>query len=470
MTSVVVCGDRPRISTGEADVVAVNGLCRDPRQLAALGIDATRIVLVLHPHSYNLQEVQTALRGIDIDPLGAQILDAVEGADDTTLAAALRGLVARSSAFAGSAPEHAKPVLAREVTRRGFLRPPAPVYIGAPRVDHSRCAAGNGCRACVGVCPRDAYQWQSGRVIYDKDACAPCGRCITACPTAAIENPTATPAMIEAQVQALLAAVKQPIGLRFVCSRGSIESKSGWFDVAVSCSSMVPGSWLLACLLLGAGAATVVPCTESGCPLQLDDRAVEANEFATSTLAAFGLDWLMVIGEEIPEPIASGSIEDPFGLHTAPDVMVALSAVAGQKIDLVHLAADMGVVEIDSSVCTLCGQCAATCPTHALTEIYDGDTVSISFDPSACVNCVQCVPACPELQRGAISVSGRVDVGLLMEGRVTLNQGAVVTCEVCGKAIAPAPMMERIGDILGDEFEGTTTMLASRCLDCRGAR
>jgi ferredoxin len=233
---------------------------------------------------------------------------------------------------------------------------------------------------------------------------------------------------------------------------------------------MVPGSWLIACLLLGAGAVYAVPCVENGCPLRLDDGAIDANDFACSVLTRSGLEPLMVSGDAIFDPIAVEDIDDPFGLHSAPTVMVALSSVAGQELGLSHVAADTGVVEIDGSVCTLCGQCAKACPTHALTEIYDGEAVFISFDARACVNCAQCVSACPELRRGAISVTGRVDVGLLTDGRLVLNQGVVASCEVCGKTIAPSAMMERIGDLLGDEFAATTARLESRCLDCRGRR
>jgi ferredoxin len=198
--------------------------------------------------------------------------------------------------------------------------------------------------------------------------------------------------------------------------------------------------------------------------------AIQANDLAHAVLAESGFDPIVVSGETLGEPLPVSDLEDPFGRLGAATVMLALASITELTIDVRHPAANTGVVEIDSSACTLCGQCAKTCPTHALLEVYEDDMVSISFDAKACVNCTQCVSACPEIARGAISVTGRVSVGLLSAGRQTLNAGTVATCEFCGNVIAPSTMMSRIGDLLGDEFEGTMAMLGSRCLDCRGSR
>ncbi len=469
-TTVFVCGDLPVIIDGSRGEVVVDGLCRDPGQIKRLGVTTDRAVVVLHQGAYDLPAVQAALRGIDADPIGVQILDSSSDIDAASLLDEIVGLSARASAFSGSAPEHLKPVLPRATTRRGFLKPPAPVYVAVPSIDHRLCAAGDGCRACADVCPQNAYRWHAGRIAYDKDACVPCGLCVTTCPVGAIENPAVTPGMLEAQVRALVDGVDGPIGVRFVCSRGVIAPRSGWFDVEVPCTSMVRGTWLLACLLLGAGAATAVPCAGSGCPLQLDDGAMAANDLAHAVLSDSGLEPGMVSGVEVYEQLPLYRIEDPFSSDRASCIALALARATGGEIDVVHPASNVGVVEIDASACTLCGQCAKTCPTHALAESYDGDTVSISFDALSCVNCTQCVSVCPEIRRGAISVTGRISTAMLDGGRRELHVGTIAKCEVCGKAIAPAPMMNRIGDLLGEEYEATMAVLANRCLDCRGRR
>jgi len=471
-TTVLVCGDEPRVAHETPDAVVVDGLCQNPHQMKTLALDADRVVLVLHEESYDLADMQKALRSIDMDPLGVQITDVRPGVDGASLSATIVGLRARASAFLGSHPEHAKPVIPPSVTRRGFLRPPAPVYVATPRVDHQTCGADDGCSACVDVCPQNSYLWQAGRIAYDKYACVPCGRCVTICPTGAIENPAITTVMLEAQVRALLDMADEPNGIRFVCSRGTMESRHRWFDIKVPCTSMVPGSWLLACLLIGAGAAIAVPCGESECPLGLDADAIQANDLASAVLSESGLDPAMVAGTAVHDTILSGDlshgIDDPFVHDRAPDIMLAIADLAQRDISIIHPASNLGVVEIDASTCTLCGQCAKTCPTDALVEVYEGDTVSISFDARSCVNCAQCVMACPEIKRGAISVTGLIDVAMLAAGRRDLNEGTVATCEVCGAAVAPATMMNRISDLLGEEFDATTAVLRNRCIDCRG--
>jgi len=468
--TVVACGDHPRIPIDGTGAVIVDGLCTDPGQIRDLDLPWDKVVAVVHRNQHHLPDVQKALRSVDVDPLGAQILSVNGDTDSSALRVAIAGLRARADAFKLTAPEHAKPVFPKEVTRRGFLKPPIPAYVSAPKVDHGTCAADSGCRACVDACPQGAYRWQAGRIAYAKDACIPCGRCVTTCPTGAIENPAVAPEMLEAQIRALIGAAETNVGIRFVCSRGSIDGADGWTDVTVPCTSMVPGSWLLGCLLVGAGAAHAVPCSESGCPLDLDASAIQANDLAHAVLAESGLDASMVVGELVHQPLVCDSIADPFSSGRAAEVMLAIAATAELEIDVRHPAANTGVVALDPMACTLCGQCAKTCPTNSLVEFYDDTTVTISFDAETCVNCTQCVSACPEISRGAISVTGRIDSALLAAGRQTLNEGEVAVCEICGNVIAPATMMGRIGDILGEEFEATMAVLGNRCIDCRGRR
>ena len=228
--AVVVCADEPRIDV--EDAIAVPGLCASPARLANEGLDADRVVLALHEKRYDLSAVQKALRSIRIDPLGTQILEIPAASSPSDASLPLAGLRARAAAYGGSEPEHAKPVMPGEFTRRGLFRLPQPVYLAAPKVDHDVCAASNGCRACVEVCPQDAYRWHQGRIHFNKDACEPCGRCVAACPTEAIANPAATPLMLSAQIEALLGQSDSPTGVRFVCSRADgLDRAAGWQDV-----------------------------------------------------------------------------------------------------------------------------------------------------------------------------------------------------------------------------------------------
>jgi ferredoxin len=465
--AVFVCGDSPELAIARPEVVVIEGLCRDPSLLSDCDTQPDRAVVVLHSDSFDLSAVQKALRSIDIDPLGAQLLDVGSDNDPGALTLQVEGLIQRAKAFTGSAPEHAKPVFSSTVTRRGFLRPPTPAYIAAPQINHTTCAAGDGCRACVDVCPQSAYQWNAGRISYDKDVCVPCGRCVTGCPTGAIVNPAATSAMIDAQVSTVIAASDGATGIRFVCSRGSVSAQSGWSDITVPCTSMVPASWLLACHLLGATRAKAVPCGDAGCPIDGDSLVNEASEIARAVLAQTEFEAAMNTGDS-----RSASIQLPetnlFEARNAAELMLALAVATGTEFAVESSEAQLGIVSIDDTACTLCGQCAKICPTNALRESYEDEIISISFDAKACRNCSQCIAECPEIERDAISVLGLIDTRRLSAGRMNLNEGAVSSCEICGNAIAPATMMDRISDLLGDEFQDTMKILENRCLDCRG--
>lgn len=467
-TATFVCGDEPPITLDGHDVHVIPDLCARPLQIAESGTDADNAVVVLHRKAYDLAHVQKALRATDIDPLGAQVLDVEPHVE--VAAPTLAGLAARAAAFSGSEPESAKPVFPQTVTRRGFLRMPAPVYVPVPRVDHGTCAAADGCRACVDTCPQDAYTWRKGRIQFNKDACEPCGRCVAVCPTEAIENPAATPAMLASQIAAAIGTTDDAVGIQFVCSRADIEASDGWLDVAVPCTGMVRGAWLISALLIGSGAVAVLPCSAGGCALGLDEHAKEAVDFARSALAAAGLNEELVTLEAgvIGRPMDVAPIADPFTWSGDLDAMMTLSSISGDQAIVRHAGSSTAQVTINPATCTLCAQCARTCPTEAIEAAYDGDVVSISFDASRCTNCRQCLMACPEADREAIDVTGMFDPEQVAAGGTELHRGSVLVCESCGNPIAPSPMMDRIGELLGDEFGDTMQYLSRRCLDCRG--
>ena len=193
-----------------------------------------------------------------------------------------------------------------------------------------------------------------------------------------------------------------------------------------------------------------------------------SNSLARALLEEVGFDANCVDGVTVGIPLPGVHMDGMFDGRRAAKVFAALTEVAERPILVDHGSSPLGIVEIDVDTCTLCGQCAKSCPTSALIETYEGDTVSLSFDATSCMNCGQCVLSCPEVERGAIAVAGRVDSRLITSDPIELNTGDVATCELCGTAIAPASMMERIGSLLGDEFEATIGVLANRCLDCRG--
>jgi len=469
--TVFACADSPTVHYRGVEAELIDGLCESPSKISDRIGEADQVVLLLHGHRYELADVQRALRSAEIDPLGTQILDVPAEISESDLEITVAGLRQRASAFAGSRPEHNKPTMPKKMSRRSVLRPPRPVYLAAPMVDHGICAADDGCQACVEICPQGAYRSQSGRIHFNKDLCVPCGRCVSGCPTEAISNPSTTPGMLAAQIRAIIGHDDAPVGIRFVCSRAlAPPSPSGWHDIVVPCTGMVPGGWLLTALLMGAGSVTALTCADGGCPLELDAHSGAAIDFARAVLSAAELDLDSVpseVGERIGEPVAREEFMAPFTYAGSVDVMLALGAISGVALDVEHGDANLGVVVIDPDSCTLCAQCAQACPTSAIQAGSEGTTVALSFDATSCTNCGQCTLVCPEIERGAIAVSGKVDLETLRAGRRTIIEGEVLVCESCGKPIAPSSLMDRIGELLGDEFDDTMAYLTRRCMDCR---
>ncbi|HET9443954.1 MAG TPA: 4Fe-4S binding protein, partial [Acidimicrobiales bacterium] len=389
----------------------------------------------------------------------------------------VRAAVARAAAFAGSGPEHAKLTFATQTSRRSLLTFSLPEYVAAPDVDHDLCAARRGCRACVDVCPQGAISLEGGRIGHDRNLCEPCGRCVTACPTGATENPAATAAQLEAQVRALLAPAGEARGIVYRCRRGSrVEAASGWYPVTVPCTAMLTAGWLLAPLVLGAGSVAVRSCTDSGCPLNQDAVVVERVDWCHRFLAAVGLPVDRVTRDPDSGPpapalavpaVAASALRDPFGPLGAAVVLGALAAATATTEGVLETASGpVGVVDIDPAVCTGCGTCVASCPTGALRSFDADGRRSISFDANACVACGACASRCPEGERGAIAVRAAVDVGRLRAGRTVLSSSELVLCRSCGEPVAPAALLARIAALVDDER--ILASLTTRCQDCRG--
>lgn len=471
-TKTLICRlDEGVVEAADPNLVAIAHLCKQPELITEHARGADRLVLALHWDAYALAEIQAQSRLLGLDPFGVQILH-LPNEPRPGLGVALSGLAARAAAFTDSKPEHAKAVTPQRVSRRALLTLPKPEYVAAPLVDTQVCAAADGCKACAEACPQEAYRWANGRISFNKDACEPCGRCVTACPTAAITNPAVTPDQLRAQIETIISVSVEPVGIAFVCRRGGARVANDWQTVKVPCTAMVPGTWLVAALLLGAGAATALPCSQTGCPLGQDDVTSENVWFARSLLAKSGENPERVPRKPAPllPPMETVKLADPFGLKGPAEVVQALMALIGRRstIRFKHAGAPLGTIDINAETCTACMTCASTCPTGALGHDFTNDTVRLSFDAALCTACGQCVSRCPELKRGAISLTPGVDTHLLAIGPSLVHESTVSRCESCGQPVAPQATLDRLGALLGDGHDATMEYLATRCVNCRG--
>ncbi len=234
---------------------------------------------------------------------------------------------------------------------------------------------------------------------------------------------------------------------------------------------MLTVGWLLAPLLVGARAVTAMTCAENGCEVGLSHRTTATLSEAAEVLAAIGVDATRLTGDRhdydplVKTPVSSG-IFDPGSTQRAIAALQQASHLNPGFVVLDHI--DVGSIHIDSTSCTACEMCANVCPTDALHSSHDRGTVSINFDPRQCVACGQCVTVCPEIDRGAIALTTGFDPDDWSRGRRELRVEPTASCEICGRPVAPAAMLERIGTILGDEHSGTLDMIGKRCIECRG--
>ena len=459
-------------------VTYVEDLCQRPGDLSRPVGGATRLVMIVHPDELALAKVQRSVLRAGIDPLGVQYLSADTVAGDTRRAGLLiGGASARAEALTESRPEHARPRFRTRRNRRDLLSVPLPYYEAIPLIDGGACAAADGCRTCVAECPQAAYRWSLGHIHFDRDACVTCGRCVTACPTGAIGNPSITSRALSHQIASLVSGTaSDPLGIAFVCrQRTSPVATAGWAEVEVPCAGMVPATWPVAALLHGAATAAVIPCSASGCALGNDERVAASVTLAQQLLDAAGLDPAAVLDEAGPlaTPLEPVVLADPFGIHGPAEVALALQAMAPPSRPMIAepgLMAFRGVVTIDRDVCTVCLTCTETCPTGALRSNASTGQLAVMFDASVCTGCAQCVPACPEFERGAIRVDRCIDSAALRAGPQKLAESTTSECELCGGPIAPSAMLDRISQLLGAEHDSAMSYLERRCMDCRGAR
>lgn len=480
-TAVLVCGDtvaadgggRP---AGRASTV-VSGLCQHPERIAEVAPDADALVLALCGNSHSTGAIQRQARRAGIDPLGVEIVDMAEAADDPArLEVVLAGAIARAERFPGSRPEHAKVTFPTVQTRRSLLSFSPLEYLAAPAIDAAMCTADRGCRACIDVCPQGALRIVGGSVVHDLAVCEPCGRCVTACPTGATANPAVTPSAVEAQMRAMLDPGVGPAGPRGIvyrCQRSRrVEDTPDWYPVTVPCTGMLPPTWLLAPLVLGAGSVAVRRCRDSGCRL--------AHDAITTTRVAWCRRFLTAIGS-LPQRISTeieaepdlpamqgAAVTDPFGAGRAAAVLLALVEATG-AVDTRFDAPDspLGLIDVDDDACTGCGTCALSCPTGALVQQSGDGERLITFDASRCVACTTCVGRCPEAANGAIRLTPTVDTSALRVGPAVAWRGTVARCESCGDVVAPVALLERIGALIGD---AARPAVSRQCLACRGIR
>ncbi|MCL6554583.1 MAG: 4Fe-4S binding protein, partial [Firmicutes bacterium] len=329
----------------------------------------------------------------------------------------LAGAVARARAARPSRPEQARPLLSVSLSRRALLRLAWLEYEGLPAPAAERCRADLGCAVCTEACPHGALRAADGTIEVDRQHCTGCGICVTACPHEAMELSGAMPDQVAAQMAALLRAAPaelQPRAIVFTCrhaadglaalARSGRAYPPGWLPVEVPCVAMVPPTWLLAALALGAAGAALLPAA-AGCPRGTAEEVEARADYCRAVLDRLGqprerVAVLPAAGPPLEEalhalaaavwPLVSPAPPTPSRLPDRPLAPAARACMvlhlaetygSGPAWSVAHPRSIFGVVDAAEG-CTLCGSCAAACPPEALALTHDVDGMTLTFAPA----------------------------------------------------------------------------------------
>ena len=269
------------------------------------------------------------------------------------------------------------------------------------------------CSACVDSCPEGAFLFKNQKVLFKNDLCTSCGGCIGGCPSEAIKMPSFDPNeyilnFIGKEEKTLSSAKGLPALTVFDSHHFITAVLRKKCDITLE---ITPNEKI------------DYEANDSYHKNLLIQRVEQSNAFLTS----LNVEFRVLIDEKKEETIQDSSrrtLFKSFGKKVAEkalDVTAAHSEVKGiipsQTIIPLKIAllknslkefldenesyseqiSGHGLIinkNVDSSLCTNCGDCFSFCPTKAFN--FSSDKEQLYFQSGKCIGCEICNEICPE--------------------------------------------------------------------------